>query len=373
MTTASDAVNMADYAHARGLPPQARAVLRQQPQDFQVTEQCAVEPAGSGEHLWLWVEKTGLTTTHVATLLATGADVRPRDVGYSGLKDRWAVTRQWFSLPWPIRHGSTLPFVADELHSVGDGGSYRVCRQLRHERKLRHGTHDANRFEIVLRAVDGVRADIEADLTRIAAQGAPNYFGPQRFGRGGHNLALARALFVGQKLRRKQRGFALSAARGFLFNCLLDARVRAGSWNHIMPGEALMLDGSHSLFAASGENDAALASRLAAFDIHSSGPLPGKQGKTAVVSDAALALEQLVLATHDELVAGLVAADVEAARRALRVRVRDLHWQWSEANTLTVTMTLPPGSYATSVLREFVAVSAPNKSSAPSSRPVTTG
>jgi len=347
-------VDMADFACAGGAAPQAQAVLRQQPADFQVVEQCPVTPADEGEHLWLWLEKTGLSTPMVAEQLAAAAKVRPRDVGYSGLKDRWAVTRQWFSLPWPIRHGDALPCVSGQLERIGATGSFRVLAQHRHSRKLRRSTHQANAFVITLRDVVAEPAAVEADLARVAQQGVPNYFGAQRFGFDGRNLQLARALFAGERLRRKQRGFALSAARGYLFNRLLDARVRAGSWNRLLPGEAVMLDGSHSVFAAGGENADDLAARLAAFDIHPSGPLPGRPGKSVPVSGHALALEQQVLAADHGLVTGLDAAGVDAARRALRVDTRSLRWRWPDASTLVVEMTLPPGSYATCVLREFV-------------------
>lgn len=314
-----------------------------------------MEPAGEGEHLWLSVEKTGLTTTKVAELLGRAVGVRPRDVGYSGLKDRWAITQQWFSLPYAIRHGDDRPFADDRIHTVGDRGQFRVLRQQRHTRKLRHGTHAANHFAITLREVSGKPDELEADLARVAAQGVPNYFGVQRFGYEGRNLALARALFAGQRLRRNQRGFALSAARSYLFNCVLDARVRDDSWNQIVPGEAVMLDGTHSVFAATDAAALELASRLAAFDVHPSGPLPGKQGQSTIASGHALAVEQGVLAPHGDLVAGLVAAGVESARRALRAPVRDLCWHWrDDAQTLTVAMALAPGSYATSVLREII-------------------
>lgn len=354
MNTPADAVNMADFAYARGEAPQAQAILRQQPEDFRVVEQCPVKPADEGEHLWLWVEKTGLTTPMVADLLAKAASVRPRDIGYSGLKDRWAVTQQWFSLPWPIRHADALPCVSGQTQQAGDGGHFCVLSQQRHTRKLRRSAHEANHFVITLRDVNGSREAMETDLTRMAKHGIPNYFGPQRFGYGGRNLQLARALFDGRRLRRNQRGFALSAARGCLFNRVLDARVRDASWDHVLPGEAVMLNGSHSVFSATGEDTDELQTRLAAFDIHPSGPLPGRQGKATPVAADALALEQQILAANEALVTGLENAGVDAARRALRADTRDLHWQWPDDATLVVEVTLPPGSYATCMLREFV-------------------
>lgn len=350
-----DAVDMTDFAYVRGEPPQAYAVIRHQPQDFQVFEQCSVNPDGEGEHLWVLVKKTGLTTTRVAECLAETLQIKTREIGYSGLKDRWAVTQQWFSMPWPIRHGDAFPFDTEQTHEVSETGYFSVLQQRRHTRKLRRSTHNANAFVITLRDVVGSKDEIDADLARIAKQGIPNYFGPQRFGHEGRNLALARALFGGKRLRRNQRGFALSAARAFLFNNLLGARVSDGSWNRILPGEAVMLAGTHSVFGADGQDMDALEQRATLFDVHPSGPLAGQQTNQPV-SGEALALEQQELERHDGLVGGLIDARVDAARRALRVDTRNLSWHWADANTLTVEMTLPPGSFATSVLREFVGV-----------------
>lgn len=314
-------------------------------------------PCGEGEHLWLAIEKTGLTTTRAARWLAEAANVKPRDVGFSGLKDRRAVTRQWFSLPWPIRRGAEA--LTPDGAALPPTGNIRILEQHRHTRKLRRGTHRHNAFELTLRDVSGPCADIEADLSRIARTGAPNYFGPQRFGHRGHNLELARALFAGKRLRRDKRGYALSAARSHVFNGLLDARVRTATWNRIIPGEAVMLDGSRSVFSADGQDTAALNERLTTFDIHPSGVLPG-QGGPAVAAADALRLEQAVLSEHGDLVDGLIAAGVQADRRALRLAVRDFTWHWPAEHCLRLKFTLPAGGFATSVLREVAAVSQPH-------------
>lgn len=352
MTNTIETVDMAAFARARGASPQACAVIRQQPWDFRVDEQCPVEPSGEGEHLWLHIEKTGLNTGQIADWLAAAAQVRPRDVGFSGLKDRWAVTRQWFSLPWPIK--SNAETLSPDAAHLPTGGSARILRQCRHTRKLKRGTHDRNVFVIVLREVHGLRSAIDVDLERIARVGVPNYFGPQRFGRDGRNLALARALFAGKRLRRDKRGFALSAARSFLFNSVLDARVRAHSWQTLVAGEAVMLDGSNSIFNAEGQEPTELQRRLAAFDVHPSGPLPGHSGGRAVITGAAAQLEHAILAVHQDLVDGLVAARVDASRRALRLAVPNLDWHWLDANTLQLQFGLSTGAFATSVLREVV-------------------
>ena len=340
-----DAVDVAALAYARGNPPEALAVIRQEPVDFFVDEDCAIELSGSGEHLWCHIEKTNLTTQDAVQALSRAAGVHPRQIGFAGMKDRVAVTRQWISLAWPI---------ASELPALENIEGVSVLEMRRHDRKLKRGAHRGNRFVLRLRDLQGDRATIEQDLVRIRDQGVPNYFGAQRFGRGGRNLGLSRALFEGKRLSRNRRGFALSAARSLLFNAVLDARVRDGSWNQLIAGEAVMLDGSHSLFSLDGTTQSAdeLRQRLDAFDIHPSGPMPGRGGDD-VVSSAASELETSVLAAYPDLVAGLEKTGVDAARRALRLTIPDLSWNFEGEDCLQLSFSLAPGAFATSVLREL--------------------
>lgn len=340
------------WPHARGAPPDARGIIRSTPEDFFVEEQLAVDFSGDGEHVWLHIEKTGVTTLQVCERIADCFQARPRDVGFSGLKDRWAVTRQWFSVPLAVQQDPAP--LADTLALP----ELRVLNCRRHFRKLRRGTHRANRFELVVREVQGDCAAVDADLARIRDEGVPNYFGEQRFS-GGSNLALADALFAGRRMKRNKRSFALSAARSYLFNSLLAARVTRGDWNALLPGECVMLDGSGSHFSIDADipPDAVLQSRLRAFDIHPSGPLPG-QGESGV-SGAAAEIEQAVLAEHQDWLDGLVRLRVDAGRRALRLRPAALSWTWSEEGDLRLTFELPPGAYATVILRECLAAYAP--------------
>ena len=341
-----DAVDMAALAYARGAAPAARAVLRQQPADFFVDEDCDIALSGSGEHLWCRIEKTGLNTQDAVQALSRATGVHPRQIGFAGMKDRHAVTRQWLSIAWPI---------ARELPDLGGIDGIEVLEMGRHERKLKRGAHRGNRFVLRLSELVADRQTLEADLDRVRAIGVPNYFGAQRFGHGGRNLGLSRALFAGKRLSRNRRGFALSAARSLLFNAVVDARVRDGSWNQLIEGEAVMLDGSHSVFSlAETEQSAdALEQRLARFDIHPSGPMAGRGGHD-VISGRAQALEQAVLAEYGDLVAGLERCDVDAGRRALRLAVPSLDWQFENDTTLVLSFWLPPGAFATSVLREIV-------------------
>ena len=325
-------------------PAVLHARMRVAPEDFRVEELDAFDASGSGEHLLLVVEKRGMNTGFAAKRIAAWAGVPEAAVGHAGLKDRHAVTRQRFSVHLPGREAPDVAALeADGLHVIG---------QARHARKLPRGALAGNRFELVLRDVQGDSDAIEARLRTIAARGVPNYFGEQRFGHGGGNVAEALAMFAGRRVRREQRGLLLSAARSELFNRVLAMRVAEGTWDSAVPGEAWILDGSRSVFGPE-PFDAALAGRLAAFDIHPSGPLWGKGDlRTA---EAAMALELSVLETPDAalLARGLEQAGLRQERRALRLRPEGLGWDRPATDALRLSFSLPPGTYATAVLAEL--------------------
>lgn len=324
-------------------PALTSATLRATPDDFVVEEQMPYTLAGAGEHLWVKLRKRGYNTEQVAKQLARTAGVTRREVGYAGMKDRHAVTVQWFSL-----HLAGRP--DPDWSSLPDGMT--VVENTRHSRKLKTGALAGNRFRIVLRDCLG---DRDAALRRgeaIRTQGVPNYFGEQRFGHGGGNVAAARAMFAGggNARDRKQAGIYLSAARSLVFNEVLARRVAAGTWDRALDGDAMVLNGSRSFFVP-GIIDETIRRRLAEGDIHPSGPLWGR-GDLPTKS-AVRELEAAVASEHPDLVRGLEAAGLDQERRALRVMPQELHAQWLDASALSLTFVLPPGSYATMVLREL--------------------
>ncbi|MBI5460700.1 MAG: tRNA pseudouridine(13) synthase TruD [Gammaproteobacteria bacterium] len=334
----------ADLPHAFG-GPAGTGQLRVEPEDFIVRELPICEPDGTGEHVWLWVRKRNANTDWVARQLARFAGVTPREVSYAGLKDRHAVTEQWFSVQLP---GKTDPdWTAARIEGV------EILRAVRHSRKLKRGALRGNAFEIRIRALRGERAVVDERLQAIVARGMPNYFGEQRFGRDGGNLAAAAAMLRGEgpRLERHVRGLYLSAARSFLFNQVLATRVRDGSWERALPGDALQLDGRRAWFIADAA-DADIETRLRDFDVHPTGPLWGRG--VPATQDAARAFEGACLAQFDDWCAGLERAGLEQDRRALRVRVRELDWTWGDTDALTLRFSLPAGSYATALLREVI-------------------
>ncbi|HEX22617.1 MAG TPA: tRNA pseudouridine(13) synthase TruD, partial [Chromatiales bacterium] len=208
-------------------------------------------------------------------------------------------------------------------------------------------------FTLVLREVQGDRAALEQRLATVVEHGVPNYFGEQRFGREGSNLAAAEAMFGGRRVKdRHRRGLYLSAARSLLFNEVLAARVRDASWGRALLGEALQLAGSRSFFVAEDIDDE-ITARLASGDVLPSGPLWGRGELPSVA--AARAVEEAVLAPHRDFREGLEKAGLKQERRALRLPVADLRWQWLDGGQdLQLTFSLPAGCYATAVLRELV-------------------
>lgn len=332
---------MTDYAW--GGPP-ATGRIRIAPEDFVVEEILGHDPDGQGEHLWLWVEKRECNTVDVAGRLAEAAGVHPRQVSFGGLKDRNAVTRQYFSIHLPGRD--------DPRTQDWDLEGIRILKAGRSSRKIKRGRLKANRFELRVCELDGDLDALTERLESVRDHGVPNGFGEQRFG--GNNIARAHALFRGE-LRRKpsksKRGFYLSAARSLVFNRVLVERLRRGDWNRLIEGDLAVLDGSRSFFPVD-VADPDQVRRCAELDIHPSGPLAGR-GESPATGEAA-AIERAVFADEAELVEGLAKFGMQQDRRPLRMRVKNLEWSFPDPTTLELTFELGTGSYATSVLRELV-------------------
>jgi tRNA pseudouridine13 synthase len=326
--------------------PSGTGEIRHLPQDFIVEETLAFEPSESGEHIFLQIQKTGENTEFVARQLARFANVRQRDIGYAGLKDRHAVTTQWFSV-W-------LPKGEEPNWQDFSTSSIQVLHVTRHARKLKRGVLANNRFEITVKNWCGDRTKTLEQLTNLQTHGVPNYYGSQRFGHNGQNVMKAVSMFSGEKVGREQRSLYLSAARSFLFNEILAARIEQNNWNQGLEGDVLMIDGSHSCFAAE-EIDDELRSRLAQNLLHPTGALFGSG--VARISTKSLELEQQIFEKYPDLTKGLLNFDVENARRALRVQAANLTWKFIDEKTLVLKFNLPAGSYATSVLREIIAMS----------------
>jgi len=333
--------SLPDWPYAFG-GPSGTGYIKTEPEDFVVEEILSFEPEGSGEHIFLHIEKIGENTEYVARQLARYAGVRQRDVSYAGLKDRHGRTRQWFSV-W-------LPSKDDPDWSVIETDQLKILQTVRHARKLKRGVLAGNRFTLLIRNWTGDQELAEKQLQQIKTQGFPNYFGPQRFGHHGQNIDRALAMFAGAKVKREQRSLYLSAARSYLFNLILAQRVEQANWQRALSGDVFKLDGSNSSFTGD-SNDASLPARVEQGDIHPTGIMWGRGGKVATAE--AGAIENAVIAVNASMADGLLAFDLEADRRALRTLPRDLSWQWLDKQ-LKLSFALPAGSYATALLREII-------------------
>lgn len=335
----------------------ASARIKSHPADFKVVERPLpalaagrTESAQSQSQRLLKLRKTGLNSPYVAALLARWANLAPVEVGYAGRKDRNAVTEQWFSLPEFAAAraleavGGFAEFAAPQL---GAGESLMLLDEAWQPRKLRIGELQGNDFEILLRELTpvgspGWKGRLAAAFDALARNGAPNYFGSQRFGH--DNLALARTWLQqqtdperrtprrGRKQRRHgsrhdQGGWQRSTLRSYLFNEVLAARVADASFHCALPGDVLDPDQGVP-----------------------TGPLWGR-GRSAT-TQAALAIEQDALAPHDALCSGLEHTGLTQQRRALVVFPENLSWEISDG-ALLVRFGLPRGAYATVLLAEL--------------------
>jgi tRNA pseudouridine13 synthase len=280
------------------------------PERFVVEEIAAYEPSGEGEHTFLWVEKRGLTTPEAVKRLARLLDVDARDVGYAGLKDRHAVTRQWMSVP-RVDPERARAIAEPELA---------VREARRHGNKLRTGHLRGNRFEVVVTvdAGDDALERLRARLERLAAEGVPNRFGAQRFGAAGDNAAAGLAVLRGERRERdaRVRRLLLSAAQSAVFNRALELRAAApGGLRGVLAGDVLQKVTSGGLFVT--EDTAVDQRRVDAGELAITGPMPGGREKEPPPGTPARAVEDQALsgagATREDF--ARAGRDLPGARR----------------------------------------------------------
>ncbi|TDG13592.1 tRNA pseudouridine(13) synthase TruD [Seongchinamella unica] len=326
--------------------PVAEGRLRSVPEDFRVYEELGFEPDGEGEHVFLQLEKTGLNTNDLARRISSLSGIHPRDISFSGMKDRNAVTRQWFSVRMA---GKAEP----DWSELGGTGDVVVLQVHRHRRKLKRGVHKANRFRLALQALSGDRDAIEQRLQTIQSLGAPNYFGEQRFGHGGSNLVQALRWIDtgGRRLSRNKRSLYLSVLRAQLFNLQLADRVRSGDWNQVLAGDTCILAGTHSQFFCA-EPDAEIASRCAAVDLHPALSLWGRGVETLVGEAQDRRLQ--AIGEYRNAADFLLDQGLELDWRASRLVPDDFCWQFCDDGSLQLEFRLGAGSFATALLAEFV-------------------
>jgi tRNA pseudouridine13 synthase len=322
--------------------PQSTGQLRSEMSDFKVFERLPFEPCGEGEHLFIHIRKTGANTLVVARELAKYFKVKEGLVSYAGLKDRFAVTEQWFGIHLPGKTVYDLSNLAIE--------GVEVLSVKRHNKKLRIGALSGNRFELVLRKVSNID-DVLRRWAAVSQFGVPNYFGEQRFGINGGNLDRALELFQGKKVKdKKKRGLYLSAARSEIFNQIISQRIENNQFESLSIGDVFMLSGTQSVFLAEAI-DKTIMQRFQEKDIDLTAALWGagelmSQGESQQ-------LEQEIANEYSDFCQGLVKFGLKQERRRIRLSLTEGQIT-SENDTITLSFFLPSGCYATTILRELI-------------------
>jgi tRNA pseudouridine13 synthase len=323
--------------------------IKQAPEDFEVEEIPAYEPSGSGEYLYLWLEKRGMGAEFFSRQVARRLGISSVEVGSAGMKDRQAVTRQMVS----------VPVVAEERLAQLEGDGIRLLRVSRHGNKLKPGHLRGNHFRILIRdAVAAAGERLPALLARIQAQGFPNYYGQQRFGKDGETVQMGLAMLRGAQdgaprapRSRFLRRLALSAAQAALFNHYLGWRWTDGLLHEVLAGDVMSKRPFGGLFIAT--DPVREQARFQAREIVHTGPMFGR--KMYAAAHAAAAREAATLAA-----AGLTPESffgfgklLQGTRRHNLVYPDDLAAK-PEAEGIRLTFSLPAGSYATVLLRELM-------------------
>ncbi|SIO02855.1 tRNA pseudouridine(13) synthase TruD [Salinivibrio sp. ES.052] len=326
-------------AYLHGQPSQT-GVLKSTPDDFIVSETLGFSPSGQGEHFLVRIKKRGENTKYVANELAKACGVTSRQVSWAGLKDRHAVTEQWFSVHLPGKDDPDLrEFV--EMHP----GVVSIEGTARHQHKLRPGDLTGNQFTLCIRQLEDPQALIPR-LEAIAKQGVPNYFGAQRFGRGGNNVETARAWGRGEhKVRDKnKRSFYLSAARALLFNHVVSARLEAGLFEQTLAGDLCLNE----------QQQIEVIDQAGQHQQHITAPLTGDNALPTTAD--AEQFEQRIVDQEPDLLALIRDNRMRHDRRRIVLVPQAMTWT-HDAQTLTVSFFLPAGAFATAVMRELVVAS----------------
>jgi len=323
------------------------AQFRSSPETFEVEEIPAYEPSGEGGHTYLFVEKRGLTTFQAVEKLARALGRPPESVGYAGMKDKHATTRQWVSIP-DVAPEVALAFADEQL---------KVLKASRHGNKLRTGHLQGNRFGVSVALAEERRVEAKQELMARAEHlrqaGLPNRYGEQRFGVATDNASQGLAVLRGERRVRdgKQRRLLVSAAQSAIFNGVLGLRESRGLLRTVLTGDVLQKTDTHGVFIS--EDKTVDQGRLDAGSLMTTGPLPGSWAKMPPDGSEAAALEAEAFAALDAPWSLFQKAgkDLPGTRRPLLVPVSDLAVETDEgAGTARLTFSLPAGSYATVLL-----------------------
>lgn len=315
--------------------PCGSGVIKQEFADFRVVEQLSFEPSGNGEHLFVFIEKVDANTRFVANELARLFGCASKDIGFAGMKDRHAITQQWFSVYL------TKAKVKDWQQITHP--NFSIVKAAFHNKKLKIGELESNRFTIVVRNFLGNMNCVEYRIQELAQAGLPNYFGPQRFGNDFSNWHEGKAWLKGAlKASRNQEGLLISALRSYLFNEILAERVKQGNWNKLIDGDV----------AYNTEDGKVLERYSSPESLIPAAPLFGRDRYQS--KEAAAAIQEHVLQRYGEITDQLLKKRVNGDWRPLVCRVSNLNFNRLSGNSFTLEFTLPKGSFATNLINQII-------------------
>lgn len=325
---------------------QCSGQIKQQVEDFKVVEQLGFTPSGSGEHLFLFIQKSNLTTHQLIEKIAQETGVPARQIGYSGLKDKQAVTQQWISVQLPG---------CKQIPAITQTEQLQILQTQWNDKKLRIGTHKSNRFDIVIRNITGQCDNLDAVLNQIKSFGFANYFGEQRFGKQQDNVDQALKVLnnrhKNKRLSRTKKSLYLSSLRSELFNQILTKRIQQDIWLQPVDGDAYMLAGSQSVFTEALTDE--ILQRYKEFDVHCGVTLFGT-GENRLC-DEALAIENEVIPSNPDIRDTLLDNKIKRSFRANRAIAKNLKVQYlPDQAEIHVQVELDKGVYLTTLLSHLV-------------------
>lgn len=327
----------------------ADALLKAHCEDFRVQELPSYEPAGEGEHLFLWVQKRDVSAAQLIHVLSQQLKVSQRDIGVAGQKDRRAVTQQYVSVP------AACESHVDAFHDE----QIQILRSNRHGNKLRTGHVVGNRFQIILRPTDQPFSSdtchsVMTRLLQISDAGFPNYYGSQRFGRQAASVQKGVQLLTGSSAKRKavrasrfERKMLFSAAQSAAFNLVTSWRVKEDLVSTPIDGDVVCRRGGIRPFLYSDRNQDETAQLIPM------GPMPGPK---MVAAEGNVVLQEqnalLCIGLREEHFGNGKATP--GARRPMLAWPTNCSCELTDSGGLLLGFDLSSGSYATVLLREVV-------------------
>ncbi len=323
-----------------------KARVKSRPDDFMVDEEPAYELCGKGDHLYIQVEKKGWSMERLLLHLREALDVSQAEIGYAGLKDKHAVTRQWLS----------VPARCEERLSKVDNGAVRLLDTNRHTNKLRTGHLRGNRFNILLRGAAQEQVEAVRTVTdQVVARGLVNIFGNQRFGQNLESARVGRDVVAGvmriSAMSRMKRKFSISSIQSYLFNLYVRERMALDRLRQVMAGDIMKKRDTGGLFVA--EDVSEVQARLDAGQLVVTGPIFGRKmvqaggeaGQLEIAAMAQIGMNHYSFDSFHSYGAG--------TRRALLTFPEDMEVEACKSG-IRLRFFLPKGCYATVLLREVL-------------------